>query len=292
MLKAQVIKELREKTHAGILACKQALTKSNGDFELAMKLLRENGHIIASKKSSRIASDGIIAFKINNFGFASMLEINSETDFVAKNDMFINFAENINDVIINSNPNNIIELLDCKYNDIFLKDILIDKIMVLGENIKIKKFVRYDNNTFNVGYVHTNNNIGVLIGINNNSDILNHKNEIISLCKDICLQITSMNPLFLSKKDVDLQILENEKEILFQQAINEGKNKIIAEKIVLGRINKYYEENCLLEQPFIKDNTITINDYINNIKNKLKIEIEIKKFNRFEKGESINHKLK
>lgn len=282
---AKDVKVLRERTSCGMMDCKKALTETNGDMEKAIEILREKGLAAAAKKAGRIAAEGIVVSVVDDAKKVGVvLEVNAETDFVAKNDGFIAFVNSVAQTIINNNPANVEELLTqkCDGSDMTVEEVLRDKILTIGENMKIRRFERYEGDTF--AYVHGGGRIGVLVKFD--TDVAN-KPEFAEYAKDIAMQIAAANPQFLNKEDVSDEVIAKEKEILTAQAINEGKPANIAEKMVNGRINKYYKEVCLVEQPFVKDSDKSINGYTAETAKQLGGSIVISKFVRYEKGEGL-----
>ena len=287
---AKDVKELRERTGCGMMDCKKALTETDGDFDKAIEYLREKGLAAATKKAGRIAADGMVyatVDKENKLGV--VVEVNSETDFVAKNEMFREFVADIAKVVAKENPATVEELLaKAMPNGDTVEASLQEKILVIGENIKIRRFVRYEGPC--VAYIHAGGTHGVLVNFEVSDEVF-AKPEFEAYGKDIAMQIAAANPSYLNKSEVPAEVLEKEKEILTQQAINEGKPAAIAEKMVAGRIAKYYKENCLVEQAFVKDDKQTITAYTNATAKELGGDIKIVAFTRFEKGEGIEKKV-
>ncbi len=287
---AKDVKELRERTGCGMMDCKKALTETNGDFEKAIEYLREKGLAAATKKAGRIAADGMVyatVDKENKLGV--VVEVNSETDFVAKNEMFREFVADVAAVVAKENPATVEELLTkAMPNGDTVEAALQEKILVIGENLKIRRFVRYEGPC--VAYIHAGGTHGVLVNFEVSDEVFANP-AFEAYGKDIAMQIAAANPAYLNKADVPAEVLEKEKEILTQQAINEGKPAAIAEKMVAGRIAKYYKENCLVEQAFVKDDKQTITAYTNATAKELGGDIKILAFTRFEKGEGIEKKV-
>ena len=287
---AKDVKELRERTGCGMMDCKKALTETDGDFDKAIEYLREKGLAAATKKAGRIAADGMVyatVDKENKLGV--VVEVNSETDFVAKNEMFREFVADVAAVVAKENPATVEELLTkAMPNGDTVEAALQEKILVIGENLKIRRFVRYEGPC--VAYIHAGGTHGVLVNFEVSDEVF-AKPEFEAYGKDIAMQIAAANPSYLNKEEVPAEVLEKEKEILTQQAINEGKPAAIAEKMVAGRINKYYKENCLVEQEFVKDDKQTITAYTNATAKELGGDIKIVAFTRFEKGEGIEKKV-
>ena len=278
------VKALREKTGCGMMDCKKALTETGGDMRKATDFLREKGLAAAAKKSARVAAEGVAYAKTNkNSTIGAVVEVNTETDFVAKNSDFMDFVELCADTIIENNPNNIEDLVSCKTSSgEILKDILNKKIATIGENIKIRRFKRFEG--FVTTYVHANGRIAVMLNVKLNVDASSNP-AIKDALKDIAMQIAAVNPGYLNRESVPSEVLKKEKNILKEQVLNEGKPESIVEKIVMGKLNKFYKENCLLEQDFVKDNNITVEQYLKNTGNFAGANISILDFTRYEKGE-------
>ena len=287
---AKDVKELRERTGCGMMDCKKALTETDGDFEKAIEYLREKGLAAATKKAGRIAADGMVFATVdreNNLGV--VVEVNSETDFVAKNEMFREFVADVAAVVAKENPATVEELLTkAMPNGDTVEAALQEKILVIGENLKIRRFVRYEGPC--VAYIHAGGTHGVLVNFEVSDEVFANP-AFEAYGKDIAMQIAAANPSYLTKEEVPAEVLEKEKEILTQQAINEGKPAAIAEKMVAGRIAKYYKENCLVEQAFVKDDKQSITAYTKATAKELGGDIKIVAFTRFEKGEGIEKKV-
>ena len=288
---AKDVATLRAKTGCGMMDCKKALTDANSDMEKAAELLREKGLAASVKKASRIAAEGVAFAKVCDCGKVGVvIEINAETDFVAKNASFIEFVETCADTVIDENPADVEALLACKAHgsDMTVDEMLKDKILTIGENIKIRRFVRYEGDC--VAYVHGGGRIGVLIELacDNDSDALEE------LGKNVAMQIAALNPKFIAEKDVPADFIEKETEILTVQAKNDPKNankpeNIIA-KMIEGRLKKEMKEFCLVEQPYVKDGDLTVKKYIDSVAKEVGAPIEITRFVRFETGEGLEKK--
>ncbi len=282
---AQDVKALREKTGCGMMDCKKALTSADGDMDKAIDFLREQGLAKVAKKAGRIAAEGV-AYAITNedLSVGVVVEINAETDFVAKNDSFMDFVKTVADTVMEKNPADVSALLAEKANgtDVTVEELLQEKIQTIGENIQIRRFERMEGAC--VAYVHAGGKIGVLV--NFDTDVA-AKPEFVAYGKDIAMQIAALNTQYLNESDVPSEIIEHEKEVMRQQVINEGKPEAIADKIVMGKIGKFYKENCLIDQEFVKDNKQSIKQYTQNTAKALGGNIEIVKFVRFEKGEGL-----
>ncbi len=280
MISASQVKELREKTGAGMMECKKVLTETDGDMEKAMDLLRERGITKAAKKSSRIAAEGLVDAYVSEDGkVGAVLEVNAETDFVAQNAEFQKFVKEVVEQVAKTNPANVEELLAQKSlveTDKTIQEVLTGKIATIGENISIRRFARYETADGLVAkYIHGDGKIGVLVEMKNADE---------TLAKDICMQIAAAKPEFLNREDVPVERLEREMEILKVQAMNEGKPEAIAEKMVLGRVNKFYGEICLVDQEFVKNPDLKVSELLKQH------GAEVVKFARLERGEGIEKK--
>ena len=279
MITASQVKELREKTGAGMMDCKKVLTETNGDEEKAIELLRERGIAKAAKKSDRIAAEGLVETYISEDGKVGVVvEVNAETDFVAKNEEFRNFVADVAKQIAKENPADVEALLEQKSiaePDKTVREVLTNKIATIGENMSIRRFVRFETNNLLQSYIHGDGKIAVLVEMENGTP---------ELAKDVCMQIAAARPEFLDRESVPADRLAKEMEILKAKAINEGKPAEIAEKVVQGRINKFYSEVCLVEQEFVKDSDIKVGKLVESKGAK------IVRFARFEKGEGLEKK--
>ena len=282
---AQDVKTLREKTGCGMMDCKKALTQADGNMDAAIDILREQGLAKQAKKASRIAAEGVAYAATNaDATVGVVVDINSETDFVAKNDDFMSFVKTVADTIIEKNPADVDALLAEKAadSDMTVAELLQEKVLTIGENIKIRRFARYEGAV--ATYIHAGGKIGVMV--NFETDVAG-KEGFAEYGKDIAMQIAAVNPSYLQKSDVPDEVIEHEKAIMTEQVINEGKPEAIAQKIVLGKIGKYYEENCLVNQAFVKDNKMTVEQYTAKVAKDLGGSIKILGFVRFEKGEGL-----
>ena len=286
---ASDVKNLRERTGCGMMDCKKALTESNGDFEKAIEYLREKGLAAATKKAGRIAAEGMVLATVDKEAKVGVvIEVNSETDFVAKNEQFRTFVADLAKIVAETNPATVEELMTKTMADGNTVEAgLQEKILVIGENIKIRRFVRYEGPC--VAYIHAGGTHGVLVKFETSDEVF-AKAEFDAYGKDVAMQVAAANPTYLCKADVEPEVLEKEKEILMQQAINEGKPANIAEKMVMGRIAKFYKENCLVEQAFVKDDKQSITAYTNATAKALGGDIKVVAFTRFEKGEGLEKK--
>ena len=253
MFSASDIKELREKTGAGMLDCKKALTETNGNMESAIDWLREKGISKAAKKESRIAAEGICVIKVEG-NVAGMVEVNSETDFVAKNEEFKNFVSLLADKIVVNNVSTVEEVLALDNNGETLQETLTNLVAKIGEKMSFRRFVRVtktDSETFG-SYIHMGGKIGALV-------VLEGGNA--EAAKDVAMQVAAMSPTCVTREEVPADVLEREKNVIKEQVMNEGKPADIAEKMVNGRLNKFYKEVCLNEQEFFKEPGVTMEEF-------------------------------
>ena len=275
---AKDVMALREKTGAGVMDCKKALTDADGDMAKAADILRERGIAKAEKKASRIAAEGIVACYIDG-KTGVLVELNCESDFVAKNPQFSEIANEVAKVIIKENPADVDALLACAYEGATVEDYLKGKIAIIGEKIAVRRFVRYETEGFLESYIHLGGKLGVMLDMAGDASA-----EAKEVAHDVTLQIAFTKPAYLCKDEVSADTLEKEKAVLKQQAINEGKPEAIAEKMVMGRIKKFYEENCLLEQAFIKDDSKKIAELVKSG------NVSVNKFAFFVMGEGLEKK--
>ncbi|RKX95380.1 MAG: elongation factor Ts [Spirochaetes bacterium] len=283
-ISAQVVKELREKTGAGFMDCKKALEKTNGDFEEAIKYLKEKGLADAQKRSGREAKEGLIAIRTSkDQNEILMVEINCETDFVSRTEKFKSFVEEAASTILEKGIASIDEIdseIDTKVKE---------AAGSFGENVVIKRIVRFKKSdpekSYFQSYIHLNGKVGVIVEIIVDPSEIKDNEKFLDFAKDVSLQIASMNPVSISRNDIPEDILKEQKEIFAKQAKDSGKPDKIIDKIVEGRLNKFFAENCLLEQKYVKDSNITIQEYKERVEKDLNCKIEIKRFARFKLGE-------
>ena len=290
---AKDVMSLREITGVGMMDCKKALKETDGDIDKAVDYLREHGLAAAQKKAGRITAEGV-AFADVFDGIGVVTEVNSETDFVAKNEMFTDFVKGVTKIVATQNPADLDALLACNYvsTDRTVAEQIQEMILVIGENISIRRFVRYADG-FNIPYVHAGGKIGVIVNLEVSE--ISDDAALTELGKDIAMQIAAMRPIYLDTSSVDPAELEKEKEIQLAKAIEENKEKglpeekslMIAQNMVKGRINKFYEDVCLLNQPYVKENKITVGKYVEQTAKTLGGKITVKGFTRFEKGEGL-----
>lgn len=291
MITAQMVKELRDITGAGMMECKKALSETNGDIEKAIETLRERGLAAAAKKAGRVAAEGLVeTFVSEDKKSGAIVEVNCETDFVAANEEFASLSKNLAKQASVTTSKTVEEFIEEKYiadNNLTIKETLTALIARLGENMAVRRFQRFaiDKGVIH-SYIHGGGRIGVLVEV-----ACEKESEIVlNVAKDIAMQAAAANPLFLNRDQVDNETLSKEREIYKVQAMNEGKPEKIAEKMVEGRIQKYYKENCLLEQVWIRNGDYTITKYVQEKSKEVGAPITVTRFVRFEKGEGIEKK--
>ena len=287
-ISASDVKKLREMTGVGMMDCKKALAESNGDFDKAIEWLREKGMAAAQKKAGKVAAEGV-SYALSVDGIGVVVEVNSQTDFVAKNDVFQAFVKDVALVIAKENPADVEALKACTYpgTDRTVTDVTNDKILAIGENLQIRRFARYETGV-SVGYIHAGGKVGVLV----NMDVEGIDAAAVEeLGKDVAMQICAMNPMFLDKSDVSAETLEKEKEIQMAMMDNDpkmaSKPQQVKEKIVMGKLGKYYEENCLLQMEFVKEKGVSVEKHVAAVAKELGGKITVKAYTRFMTGEGI-----
>ena len=281
------VKTLREMTGVGMMDCKKALTASDGDMDKAVEFLREKGLAASAKKAGRVAAEGM-AYAAVIDGVGVVVEGNAETDFVGKNEKFVDFVKGVAATIAANKPADLDALMECKYNgtDLTVTQQQQEMVLVIGENIKVRRFARYETG-LNVPYVHMGGRIAVLVNLETESTDA----AVVELGKDIAMQIAALNPTYKDKSDVSEEFIEKEKEIRLAQAKEDPKNAkkpdAIIEKIVMGGIGKYFKEICLLQQPFVKDDKVSVEEHIAAVAKQVGASIKLVNYTRFEKGEGI-----
>ena len=284
------VKKLREMTNVGMMDCKKALSENDGDMDKAIEWLREKGLAKAAKKSSRIAAEGMAYATVEN-DVGVVVEVNAETDFASKTPLFVDFVKDIAKVVAADAPADIEALKNCKYpgSELTVGEMIPEKVMVIGENIQIRRFARFPEN-FSVAYVHAGGKIGVLVNLEVSGGI-----DATVIGKDIAMQIAALNPRFWDKSQVSEDVLAEEKKILVAQMDNDEKMASkplqVKEKIAAGKMNKFFEENCLLQQAFVKDGSVTVEQYMNSAAKALGGSVKFVDAVRFEKGEGIEKKV-
>ena len=288
---ASMVKELREMTGAGMMDCKKALNETNGDMDAAIEFLRKNGQAKAEKKAGRIAAEGIVKAVVKDDKVAAIVEVNSETDFVAKNDEFQGFVEAVVNQVVDS---------DAADMDAFMaeawaadttktvKDALVEKVAVIGENLNIRRFEKIVTDGCVVDYIHGGGRIGVLIEAE--ADVVN--DEIKKCLKNVAMQVAAMSPKYTSRAEVSQEYMDHEKEILLAAAKKENPEKPenIIEKMIIGRLNKELKEICLLDQAYVQDSDLTVAKYVEKVAKENNANVTVKRFVRFETGEGIEKK--
>ena len=288
---ASMVKELREMTGAGMMDCKKALNETNGDMDAAIEFLRKNGQSKAEKKAGRIAAEGIVKAVVKDDKVAAIVEVNSETDFVAKNEEFQGFVNAVVNQVADS---------DAADMDAFMaeawaadttktvKDALVEKVAVIGENLNIRRFEKIVTDGCVVDYIHGGGRIGVLIEAE--ADVVN--DEIKKCLKNVAMQVAAMSPKYTSRAEVSQEYMDHEKEILLAAAKKENPEKPenIIEKMIIGRLNKELKEICLLDQAYVQDSDLTVAKYVEKVAKENNANVTVKRFVRFETGEGIEKK--
>ena len=278
MIDAKLVKELRNTTGAGMMDCKKALAEVEGNLEKAIEYLKEKGITKAAKKSSRIAAEGLVdVYVTEDNKIASVIEVNAETDFVAKNEEFKNFVKKLAKIVALKNPKDIEELNNLEYeNGKTVKEVLTEKIATIGENMNIRRFERIETPSVVAGYLHGEGKIAVLVQLDGGTK---------EAAEDVAMQVAALNPEYLDETQIEESRLNSEKHIIMEHTLAEGKPAAIAEKIAAGRLQKVFEEICLVHQPFVKDGSLKVHEYV--AKNGGKVV----KFVRFEKGEGLEKRV-
>ena len=285
------VKNLREMTGVGMMDCKKALAASDGNMDKAVEFLREKGLAASAKKASRIAAEGMAyAAVINNVGV--VVEVNAETDFVGKNEKFVDFVKGVAATVAAQNPSDLDALMECRYNgtDLTVTQQQQEMVLVIGENIKVRRFTRFAEGVC-VPYIHAGGKIGVLVNLEVEGEVTD---KILEMGKDVAMQIAALNPRFWDKSQVTEDVLAEEKRIMLAQMDNDpkmaGKPAQVKEKIVEGKLNKFYAENCLLQQDFVKDGDMTVEKYMASVAKAAGASVRLLNAVRFEKGEGIEKK--
>ena len=292
---ASMVKELREMTGAGMMDCKKALNETNGDMDAAVEFLRKNGQAKAEKKAGRIAAEGIVMAEVKDDKVAAIVEVNSETDFVAKNAEFQGFVKAVVEQAIETEAADMDAFMAENWKEDAsktVKDALTEKISVIGENLSIRRFEKVVSDGCVVAYIHGGGRIGVLVEAD--TDVVN--DEIKTCLKNVAMQVAAMSPKYVSREEVSEEYMEHEKEILLAQAKkeNEESNKPkpdnIIEKMIVGRLNKELKEICLLDQVYVQDGDLTVAKYVEKVAKETGANLSVKKFVRFETGEGLEKK--
>lgn len=279
MITAELVKDLRDKTGAGMADCKKALTEANGDMEAAIEYLRKRGAASAAKRADRSSNEGLVVALSNADGsVAAIVEVNCETDFVARNDEFVAFAHALSHGVLNAAGDEA-GLLNTEVQGKKLGDTYNEMLAKFQERILITRFERIQTNGYVVAYTHAGNKLAVLL------EITAHPQAAEPMVRDIAMQVAAMNPTFVNRTHVDQKTLDKEKEIYMQQAIEQGKKPEIAEKVAQGRVEKFYQEFCLVEQTFVKDSGKTITDVLKDVSKAAGVSVEVVQFRRYFLGE-------
>lgn len=288
---ASMVKELREMTGAGMMDCKKALNETNGDMDAAIEFLRKNGQAKAEKKAGRIAAEGIVKAVVKDDKVAAIVEVNSETDFVAKNEEFQGFVN----AVVNQIADSDVADMDAFMAEAWaadttktVKDALVEKVAVIGENLNIRRFEKIVTDGCVVDYIHGGGRIGVLIEAE--ADVVN--DEIKKCLKNVAMQVAAMSPKYTSRAEVSQEYMDHEKEILLVAAKKENPEKPenIIEKMIIGRLNKELKEICLLDQAYVQDSDLTVAKYVEKVAKENNANVTVKRFVRFETGEGIEKK--
>ena len=284
---AKDVMELRRQTDCGMMECKKALVKADGDINKAIEILREEGLATAAKKAGRIAAEGMV-YAVATANGAVVVEVNAETDFVAKNDKFVEFTKDLANVVAEQKPADVEALMGCKMGEGTVDEALKALILVIKENIKVRRFTRYEGVCS--AYVHGGGTHGILVNFETTNDI-DAKDEFVAYGKDIAMQVAAANPGYVDEASVPAEVVAKEKEIMLAQMAQDPKTankpEAVKEKMIEGKIKKFFKENCLVDQEFVKDGDLTVAQYTAKVAKDLGGDIKIVKFTRFQKGEGL-----
>ncbi len=286
---AQLVKELRERTGAGMMDCKKVLVETDGDIDKAIELLREKGLAKAAKKAGRIAAEGLVKVAMTpDHDAAAIIEVNSETDFVAKNEEFVQFVEKLAEMALNADNDNMEDFRSMYYEDEgTVDDALKSKIAKIGENLNIRRFHKLTTpGVVYTSYIHGGGKIGVIVGIETEAS----HDEIEVCAKDVAMQVASMSPKFVNDDQVDQAWLESETEIARQQLLNEGKKEELLDRIIPGKIKAILKEVCLVDQKFVKNSDMTVAQYVDSVAKEIGKPMRVAEMVRYEVGEGIEKK--
>ena len=288
-ISASMVKELRERTGAGMMDCKKVLEETDGDMDKAIEVLREKGLAKAAKKAGRVAAEGLVRIAFADGGkAAAMVEVNSETDFVAKNEDFVGFVENLAVLALNAESDDVAAFMNLDYQgEGSVQEALNGKIATIGENLSVRRIYKAaDPSMVYVGYTHGNGKIGVVIGLETEASL-----DQVQVCgKDVAMQVASMNPKFVDETGVDPAWLEEETKIATQLLLNEGKKPEMLDRIIPGKIKAILKEVCLVDQKFVKNGDVTVKEYVDGIAKEVGKPIRIASMIRYEVGEGIEKK--
>ena len=286
-ISAKDVMELRKQTDCGMMECKKALTQADGDFAKAIEILREQGLATATKKAGRIAAEGMV-YAVSYPDCAVVVEVNAETDFVAKNDKFVEFTKDLAKVVAEADPADVDALMACKMGEGTVDEALKALILVIKENIKVRRFARYAGHC--AAYVHGGGTHGVIVKFDTTDEVAG-KEGFVAFGKDIAMQVAAANPSYLNRESVPAEVIAKEKEIILAQMANDPKNAnkpdAIKEKMAIGKLGKFYKENCLVDQAFIKDGNMDVNQYVAATAKELGGDIKIVEYTHFVKGEGL-----
>ena len=288
-ISAKDVMELRKQTDCGMMECKKALTEADGNFEKAVEILRERGLATAAKKAGRIAAEGMVyADYCPECKVGVVIEVNAETDFVAKNDKFVDFVKKATKVIMEQNPADVETLMNCKMGDETVDQALKELILVIKENIKVRRFTRYEGVCS--AYVHGGGTHGILVNFETTNGI-EAKDEFVAYGKDIAMQVAAANPSYVDEASVPAEVVAKEKEIMLVQMSQDPKNankpEAVKQKMIEGKIKKFFKESCLVDQEFVKDSDMSVSQYTAKVAKDLGGDIKIVTFTRFQKGEGL-----
>ena len=284
---AKDVMELRRQTDCGMMECKKALVKADGDINKAIEILREEGLATAAKKAGRIAAEGMV-YAVATANGAVVVEVNAETDFVAKNDKFVEFTKDLANVVAEQKPADVEALMGCKMGEGTVDEALKALILVIKENIKVRRFASYEGHC--AAYVHGGGTHGILVNFETTNDI-DAKDEFVAYGKDIAMQVAAANPSYVDEASVPAEVVAKEKEIMLAQMAGDPKNankpEAVKQKMIEGKIKKFFKENCLVDQEFVKDGDLSVAQYTAKVAKDLGGDIKIVKFTRFQKGEGL-----
>ena len=285
---AAMVKELRELTGSGMMDCKKALVETDGDIDKAVDWLREKGIMKAQKKSGRIAAEGLVRLAFSDdHKTAAIVEINSETDFVAKNQEFVEYVQDVAALALEKGDDSMEEFMAEPFEGSTLSEVHTAKVAKIGENLNIRRFAKVSEpGVLYTGYVHGGGRIGVIVGIKTEAS----PEEIEMVGKDVAMQVASMSPKFVDEAGVDPEYLESEKKILTEQVLNEGKKPEMVAKIVAGKIKKELKEGCLVDQPFVKNSDLSVKQYVDSVAKEMGKPMQVVSMIRYEVGEGIEKK--
>lgn len=286
---AAMVKDLRERTGAGMMDCKKVLVETDGDMDKAIELLREKGLAKAAKKAGRVAAEGLVKLAFSDDAkTAALVEVNSETDFVAKNEEFVEFVDGLAKLALETEATDMDAFLAVDYKgEGTVTEVLNAKIAKIGENMNVRRFTKLNRpNTVYVGYIHGAGKIGVIVGLETEASV----SEVTAVGKDVAMQVASMNPKFVDDSSVDPAWLEEEKKIAIQQLLNEGKPEAMLDRIIPGKIKAILKEVCLVDQKFVKNGDMTVSQYVDSVAKEIGKSIKVVEMIRFEVGEGIEKK--